>query len=89
MIDGKPETVRHDADDRVRDPAEIDGAAHDLRVAGESQLPRLIADDDDRQGGVPFVGREQVAAGERRGPRHGKSRGGDLRNPDWLRRRLA
>ncbi len=47
MIDRKAETVRHDADHGVADPAEIDRASHDLWITAEARLPRLMADHDD------------------------------------------
>ena len=43
MIHRKLETLRHDADHRVRSPTEIDRSRHNLRVTTEARLPRLIA----------------------------------------------
>ena len=47
VIHRKAETVRHDADDGVANPAEIDRASDDVWVAVEAPLPRLMADHHD------------------------------------------
>jgi hypothetical protein len=79
------EAVRHHADDVGLDAIEPHRPADDLRIAGETALPEVVAQDSDRcRAAVAiFIGREQ-AASNRPNAEHVPHRGGESHPLDAL-----
>jgi hypothetical protein len=73
-------TFRHDANDRPRNAAEAHRSTDDVGVPREMQLPRLVADDEDRWGRIGLVRRQQIAAQQRGCVGDRKGRRGDFRH---------
>src|SRR5882672_7043517 len=59
------EVLAHHADDVVGATAELDGLAHDIRVAAEASLPQTIAKDDDEVFAVHLLFGGEDAAEQR------------------------
>ena len=47
VSDRKSKPNRHDADDRVRRPGELDGSAEGTRIRAEARPPRVVTNQDD------------------------------------------
>jgi hypothetical protein len=75
------EPGRHDADDRLRPHVQLDRATDDGRVAAETALPNLVAQNHGRRFWIRAFGGRKDAADHRRHAEHGKIRRRDeLRN---------
>src|SRR5271170_4482150 len=71
-IDGEPQTVLHDADDRSRNRVNSDRLAKYARILSVPVLPHAIAQNGD---GIPasrFISGSKIAADHRLLPNHGK-----------------
>jgi hypothetical protein len=74
----------HDPDDVDLLAAETHSPSDDHRIAAESSLPYVVADDDDRWSTGPFVRIHERSAEERRNAGQPECRGANQRHLDRL-----
>ncbi len=84
--DRKSKTHRHDSDDRVWRPGELDGSAEGTRIRAEARPPRVVTNQDDWRGVWLLIRVEEIPPEERL--HLGDAEGGcrDLGDRDRLRR---
>jgi hypothetical protein len=89
VVEGKRESLRHDANHRVARRPQLHGGPNGVGAAAELPLPEIVAYDNDVGRTGTFVVVRQVSPRNRRHARETKSRRGDFSNWECFRQAVG